>query len=67
MARANGQQVLIATIGLAIALSEYLRLAQGPDLRWLPPVFNEPWALARADSFIVTATPVGLALAGTGT
>lgn len=66
MARANGQQVLIATIGLAIALSEYLRLAQGPDLRWLPPVFNEPWALARADSFIVTATPVGLALAAFG-
>lgn len=66
MARANGQQVLIATIGLAIALSEYLRLAQGPDLRWLPPVFNEPWALARAGSFIITATPVGLALAAFG-
>ena len=33
----NGQQVLIATIGLAIALSEYLRLAQGAELRWLGP------------------------------
>ncbi|WP_069876996.1 branched-chain amino acid ABC transporter permease [Bosea sp. BIWAKO-01] len=64
--RASGQQMLIATIGLAIALSEYLRLAQGPDLRWLPPVFNEPWALARSGSFIVTATPVGLALAAGG-
>lgn len=66
MRRANGQQVLIATIGLAIALSEYLRLAQGPELRWLPPVFNEPWPLARAGNFIVTATPLGLALAGIG-
>jgi branched-subunit amino acid ABC-type transport system permease component len=66
MRRANGQQVLIATIGLAIALSEYLRLVQGPDLRWLPPVFNEPWALARAGSFIVTVTPLGLALAAIG-
>lgn len=66
LARANGQQVLIATIGLAIGLSEYLRLAQGPDLRWLPPVFNEPWALARAGGFVVTATPVGLALAAAG-
>lgn len=66
LARANGQQVLIATIGLAIALSEYLRLAQGPDLRWLPPVFNEPWALARAGSFAVTVTPLALSLAALG-
>lgn len=66
LGRASGQQVLIATIGLAIALSEYLRLAQGPDLRWLPPVFNQPWALARADSFVVTATPLGLSLAAIG-
>ena len=63
LARANGQQMLIATIGLAIGLSEYLRLAQGPDLRWLPPVFNTPWALARAESFIVTVTPLSLGLA----
>lgn len=61
-----GQQVLIATIGLAIALSEYLRLMQGADLRWLPPVFNEPLAVARAGSFIVTVTPIGLAVAVAG-
>ncbi len=66
LARASGQQVLIATIGLAIGFSEYLRLAQGADLRWLPPVFNEPWALARAGDFIVTATPIGLMLAAGG-
>jgi len=66
LGRASGQQVLIATIGLAIALSEYLRLAQGPDLRWLPPVFNQPWALARSGSFVVTATPLGLSLAAIG-
>jgi len=66
LAAARGQQVLIATIGLAIALSEYLRLAQGASLRWLPPVFNEPWALARAGSFIVTVTPLGLGVAAAG-
>jgi len=66
LARAPGQQVLIATIGLAIALSEYLRLAQGPDLRWLPPVLNEPWAVARAGSFIVAVTPLSLAVAAGG-
>jgi branched-chain amino acid transport system permease protein len=64
--RAQGQQVLIATIGLSIALSEYLRLAQGAGLRWLPPVFNEPMAVARAGRFIVTVTPLGLAVAAMG-
>ncbi|WP_332685145.1 branched-chain amino acid ABC transporter permease [Bosea sp. (in: a-proteobacteria)] len=64
--KANGQQVLIATIGLAIALSEYLRLAQGVELRWLPPVFNEPLPLARAESFTVTTTPVALAMTAGG-
>jgi branched-chain amino acid transport system permease protein len=66
LARANGQQMLIATIGLAIVMSEYLRLAQGPDLRWLPPVFNSPLALAHAGNFVVTVTPIGLALASIG-
>jgi branched-chain amino acid transport system permease protein len=64
--RAHGQQILIATIGLAIALSEYLRVAQGPELRWLPPVLNTPWALAHAGDFVVTVTPIGLALGGAG-
>lgn len=64
--RASGQQVLIATIGLAIALSEFLRVAQGPELRWLPPVLNQPWALARAGDFVVTVTPIALALGGAG-
>ncbi|MCO5092834.1 branched-chain amino acid ABC transporter permease [Bosea sp. (in: a-proteobacteria)] len=64
--RASGQQVLIATIGLSIALSEYLRLAQGPELRWLPPVFNTPVALAHAGDFIVTLNPLALGLAAIG-
>lgn len=63
---ASGQQVLIATIGLAIGLSEYLRLMQGPQLRWLPPVFNSPVPLAHAGSFVVTLNPVAGALAAIG-
>ncbi len=66
LARARGQAVLIATLGLALALSEYLRLAQGTGLRWLPPVLNEPMPLARAGGFIVTATPLGLGVAAAG-
>lgn len=56
--------VLIGTTGLMLLLAEYLRLAQGSDLRWMPPVFNAPVALLRAGSFTATTTPVGLATAG---
>lgn len=64
--RASGQHVLIATAGLSIALSEYLRITQGADTRWLPPVFNAPMELARSNDFTVTVTPVILAAAALG-
>jgi branched-chain amino acid transport system permease protein len=53
-----GQQVLIATLGLAIAWSELLRLTQGAGSRWLAPLFAAPLGLARAGDSIVTATPM---------
>ena len=56
--------VLIGTTGLMLLLPEYLRIAQGSDLRWMPPVFNAPVALLQAGTFTTTATPVGLATAG---
>jgi branched-subunit amino acid ABC-type transport system permease component len=59
----SGQQVLIGTIALAIVLQEYLRLAQGPRPLWVRPLFNEPHALARAGDFVVTVTPVAMAVA----
>ena len=62
----TGQQVLIGSVGLALAISEYLRIAVGPDRRWLPPVFNEPLPLARAGHFTLTATSVGMVAALTG-
>ncbi len=58
---ARGTQAsLIATIGLSLALMEYLRLAGGAVPDWIPPVWSEPWRLARAGGFIVTLTPVSL-------
>jgi branched-subunit amino acid ABC-type transport system permease component len=60
LSRSTGQHALIATIGLALALQEYLRLFQGSALRWLPPVLNQPIALARSSSFIVTITPMAM-------
>ena len=64
MRRASGQQVLVATIGLALFLQEYLRLTQWVSLRWVSPVLAEPFALARAGDFIVTVPPISLLLAG---
>jgi branched-chain amino acid transport system permease protein len=69
-ARRN-QASLIATVGLSLALMEYLRLAGGAVPDWIPPVGTEPWRLARAGDFIVTLTPVSvvttaLGLAGAG-
>jgi branched-chain amino acid transport system permease protein len=58
MARRSGQHVLIATVGLALAMSEAIRLTQGHHARWLSPVWNQPLLIAEAPGFSVTATPV---------
>jgi branched-chain amino acid transport system permease protein len=61
-----GQPILVATFALAIAIQEFLRLVQGVRERWIPPLFREPIALARADAFVVTVTPMQIAVvAGT--
>ena len=52
----TGQQVLVATVGLSIFLSELLRLTQGNALNWVSPVLNAPFGLARAGDFIVTTS-----------
>jgi branched-chain amino acid transport system permease protein len=62
----SGQRVLIASVGLMIALAEYLRLAQGSRPLWLPPVWNNPIPLARAANFTVTVTPMALGVAALG-
>jgi branched-subunit amino acid ABC-type transport system permease component len=58
-----GQPILIATAAVALTAQEFLRTAQGPRERWLPPVFNEPIALARAEGFVVTVTPLQVVVA----
>ena len=62
--RASGQQALVAAVGLALFLQEFLRLTQGPTLHWIAPIFNEPVALLRAGAFIVTTTPNTVLAAG---
>jgi branched-chain amino acid transport system permease protein len=58
--RATGQQALVAAVGLSLFLQEFLRLAQGGRLRWINPILNEPFAVARADDFVAAATPIAL-------
>lgn len=55
--QARGQQVLVASVGLALFLRELLRLAQG-DRSWMSPQLNQPFALARAGDFVTVATPM---------
>jgi branched-chain amino acid transport system permease protein len=60
---ARGQQMLVATVGLALFLRELLRLAQG-DRSWMSPQLNQPFALARGGDFIAVATPMAFLASG---
>ena len=52
---ATGQQALVASVGLAMAIDEFLRLTQGDRPVWVSPMLNAPFALARSGDFIVTS------------
>jgi branched-chain amino acid transport system permease protein len=56
--QARGQQVLVASVGLALFLRELLRLAQGDRSSWMSPQLNQPFALARSGDFVAVATPM---------
>jgi branched-chain amino acid transport system permease protein len=62
LVRHRGQVVLIASTALALCISEYVRLAQGSGMRWTPPLFNTPVALAQSGDYVVAATPMSLAV-----
>lgn len=53
-----GQPILVATIAVALGITEMLRLTQDARDRWLPPFFHQPLVLAHAGDFAVTVTPV---------
>ena len=62
----SGQPSLIATVGLSLVLMEYLRLVQSPVTVWLPPIWSQPWPLARAGEFLVSLTPITPTTTGVG-
>ena len=53
---ARSQAALIATVGLAIFLQEFVRLTQGADEHWLQRPFAEPLLLAAHAGFSVSVT-----------
>jgi branched-chain amino acid transport system permease protein len=63
---ASTQPSLIATVGLSLFLMEYLRLVQSPVTVWLPPIWSQPWPLARAGGFLVNLTPITVITSGVG-
>ncbi len=58
------QAPLIATVGLAIFLQEYLRLTQGAADRWIQPVFSEAHTLLASPTFAVTISTSQLLIVG---
>lgn len=64
MHRATGQLVLVASLGLALFLQEFLRLSQGAKPNWVSPILNTPFGFARSGEFIVTTEPNALLAAG---
>jgi branched-chain amino acid transport system permease protein len=60
------QPSLIATVGLSLALMEYLRLVQSPITVWLPPIWSEAIPLLKAGDFLVSLTPISLVTASLG-
>ncbi|WP_445500583.1 branched-chain amino acid ABC transporter permease [Microvirga sp. G4-2] len=63
---ASTQPSLIATVGLSLALMEYLRLVQSPVTVWLPPIWSEALPIARSEDFLVSLTPISLFTSGLG-
>ncbi len=63
----GGQSVLIASLGVALVLSEAPGALQSGTLGWLPPLLHLPVPVAGTDAFVATTTPAHLAAAlGTG-
>jgi branched-chain amino acid transport system permease protein len=58
LARGRGLALVVASVGLAIAIPEALRLAQGAADRWVQTFLRDPVPLIAAAGFSVTATPM---------
>ncbi|MDQ0471574.1 branched-chain amino acid ABC transporter permease [Labrys wisconsinensis] len=64
LAFGRGQSILVATLALAIVLQDYMRLTQGAENRWIPPLLTAALPLAGSPDFTATVTPMQLIVAG---
>ncbi len=55
-----GQAMLIASVAVGLSVAELVRIAQVSGSHPTPPLLDAPMAVAQADGFIVTATPMAL-------
>jgi branched-chain amino acid transport system permease protein len=62
----RGQAPLIASVGLSLALMEYLRLAQGATPVWIAPLGTVALPVAQGGDFVASVTPAALMTAGIG-
>lgn len=58
----GGQPILVAGVGMMVAVQEGLRLAQGARNTWLPPVGSGSIALASGGGFDVMVSPRALGI-----
>jgi branched-chain amino acid transport system permease protein len=63
LAFGRGQSILVATIALAIVLQEYMRLAEGQQIRWVSPILSAPVAFAASETFVASVTAMQVVIA----
>lgn len=63
----RGQTILIATVAVAIVMRETMRLVEGPENRWIPPITGPSLSLVKADGFVATITVMQIIIGLTAT
>jgi len=64
LAARGAQPLLVATIGVSLALQEFVGRVQGVKERWLPPILNEPHLLFGGAYEVVVTTMQMLVVGG---
>lgn len=58
LAMSSPNAIVVATLGVALVLTELARIAAETRDFWLPPMLNEPVVMASANGFLVTLTVI---------
>ncbi|HEY6633774.1 MAG TPA: branched-chain amino acid ABC transporter permease [Rhizobiaceae bacterium] len=58
LAMASPNAIVVATLGIALVLSELARIAAETRDFWLPPMLNQPVVFLSANGFLVTLTVI---------